>query len=106
MTINEEKLGRLEEKVDGIKEDVSEIKDSIKTQTDVISKLHVSFVPRIESEKVEGEQNRKIEQLESRVRHLEQWRNWLTGALVVLTTLSMMMFEYGRQWIVWGLSGH
>lgn len=43
--------------------------------------------------------------LEQRVRKLENWRNWLTGAYIVIAGLFVMAFEYGRQWVTGG-GGH
>lgn len=43
--------------------------------------------------------------LEQRVRKLENWRNWLTGAYIVIAGLFVMTFEYGRQWVTGG-GGH
>lgn len=74
--------------------------DTQKAVTDLSSSVN-SFMDAQETRVASKEDLRTLDQ---RVRKLEGWRNWLTGAYVVIVGFFVMLFEYGKQWL--GGGGH
>ena len=44
----------------------------------------------------------RVTEVEKNIDKLTAWRNWLTGAYVVLVGVAVILFEYGRQWVIGG----
>lgn len=101
-----EEMVRFSEQMMGVREDIGEMKSSLKTATDIMGQLHVSYVPRSEIEKMavlrereKTEQDKQIRTLWKQVDKLRAWRAWLTGAYVVAGGALILLFEFGKQWL-------
>lgn len=100
-----ERLARIEEQISGVRDDIGDIKTSMKS----VSDLHLSFLSRSESEKIEAARDRERDEVRKEVKalwretdKLKRWRSWITGALVTAIGLVAMAFDYLHQWLPGG----
>jgi hypothetical protein len=62
------------------------------------------FLTIEQAKDMRDERKQEFNDMNIRVRKLEGWRNWLTGAYVVGAGIIVVLFEYGKQWLSGG--GH
>ena len=81
--------------------DIAWLKDTATDTRDAVKELSQYIRNQDEKTAKSGDVvalDHRVEKIEGRVRKLENWRYWLTGAYVIIVGALVVIFEYGKQW--------